>query len=82
MNARKIQALPMTWHSMKTAPKDVRIILLYEYPRLVVVGFWRTDKYAVIPRPYWGNDREPSWGREWLRTNNPSHWIPLPMVPR
>jgi len=82
MNARKIQALPMIWHPMKTAPKDVRIILLYEYPRLVVVGFWRTENYAEIPRPYWGNDREPSWGREWLRTNTPTHWIPLPMVPR
>lgn len=73
------------WQPIETAPKDERILLLFDTPIFtdinVAIGKWKDDRYASNPRPYWTHDRERSVGTRETRKNQPTHWMPLPSGP-
>ncbi len=72
---------PDDWQPIETAPKDVDVLLFC--PRFGVVrGRWSDEKYAKTPRPYWKNDRTNLFGIQETRKNQPTHWMPLPEVPK
>lgn len=70
----------MEWQPIETAPKDCDI-LLYCKLRGVVRGEWNDCKYFKNPKPYWTNDRETIFGVISTRSDQPTHWIPLPDAP-
>lgn len=75
----------MTWQPIETAPKDGTRILLAgpEGPfKQPVVGRWDEDKYAAKPKPYWNNDRAGIFGIREIRTNQPTHWMPIHQMPK
>ena len=66
--------------AINQAPKE-RDILLY-VPRIGWVrGKWDDDKYAKSQKPYWTNDREVIFGIRRTRSEQPTHWLPLPDSP-
>ena len=70
------------WMPIKTAPRQERILLLYAKPLFtgidVLIGFWEFNHYAKNPRPYWSHDLEGLAGKHNTRSNQPTHWMPLP----
>ncbi|MCR4334334.1 MAG: hypothetical protein NUV47_01215 [Patescibacteria group bacterium] len=70
------------WMPIKTAPTHKRILLLYPKPIFtgidVIIGEWEFDHYAKKPRPYWSHDLERLTGKCATRSNQPTHWMPLP----
>jgi hypothetical protein len=68
-------------NTIDLAPKDARI-LLWCPVRGFVCGNWSEDKYAKKPRPYWTNDLEYLFGKTNTRTDQPTHWLPLPHKPK
>jgi hypothetical protein len=71
---------------IETAPKDKRILLVYETPFFTdhgtcfVCGKWDDDQYAARPRPYWTNDYDTLLGKRIVRGKQPIGWMPLPTV--
>jgi|GEM_PF-2459301 len=70
----------MEWQPIETAPKDMDV-LLHCPGRGAVRGKWNADQYARVPRPYWSNDRERTFGTRETRDDQPTHWMPLPEAP-
>lgn len=66
---------------IETAPKDRDILLLCPR-RGCVRGRWSDEKYASKPIPYWTNDRVNIVGTRETRADQPTHWMPLPDVPK
>lgn len=60
----------MKWKSIKSAPKDGTLILLYG------VGYMKTGYYDLSPQI--GNYSNWRWGL----TVNPTHWMYLPETPK
>ena len=70
----------LEWQPIETAPKDgTRLILLRG--KGVVCGYWNDDKYIQKSQPYWSHDQERIWGVRDAKTNQPTHWMPLPAPP-
>lgn len=69
------------WRDIATAPKDGTRILLARRGGKVVAGRWDEDRYRQKPRPFWTDDEERIWGRDALRRDTPSGWMPLPTPP-
>ena len=73
------------WQDIATAPKNgTRILLLWQHagePRMAV-GSWHDDKYSAKPRPYWHTDETLLMGMTYTRSNQPTHWQPLPSPPQ
>lgn len=64
------------WMPIETAPKDEKCLIVINDQ--VYFGYWRDDKYAKTPRPYWGGEFETIWGTREARLNKPTQWMPLP----
>ena len=67
------------WQPIETAPRDGRSILIFEpadsdYPQLPRADDWR---FAI---GYWR--RTGSWGNRNAARVNPTHWMPLPELPK
>lgn len=69
----------MNWLPMTSAPKDGTMILL-ACPYRVEIGKWDDCKYSSFPRPYW--KRNSVFGVKYERDNQPTAWMPLPILPR
>lgn len=69
------------WQPIDTAPKDGGDLLLYCPLRGVVRGSWNICRYHTTPKPYWTHDREQLYGVRETRSDQPSHWMPLPKAP-
>ena len=70
----------MKWQPIETAPKDKDILLFC--PRLGVVrGCWNDCKYHKNSKPYWTNDRADIFGVRYTKSDQPTHWMPLPDAP-
>jgi hypothetical protein len=71
------------WQPIETAPKDGTKIMLY-CPRLGVCGpgHWEVQRYLRRPKPFWSHWGETIWGIQWLRADQPTHWMPLPEPPK
>ena len=76
------------WMPIETAPKDGTRILLYFPPqhpswtRTIEGGFYEKDRFAKKPRPYWTGDGERVYGVLHYRTNQPTHYQPIPAPPQ
>ena len=77
----------MTQQPIETAPKGTdaigdRInILLFFPPWGWIRGYWENEQYAKKPAPYWRCDQAHLWGLRRVRSNQPTHWMPLPPPP-
>lgn len=73
------------WQPIETAPKDNRILLGWVVGIFTgincVIGRWNNDSYAKKPRPYWTHDLERLTTVYGTRSNQPTHWMPLPEPP-
>lgn len=75
------------WMPIDTAPKNGTRLNLYwgDIPLFTGIsscyGSWDADKYATKPRPYWTHDKERLSGVKETRSNQPTHWMPLPAAP-
>jgi hypothetical protein len=69
------------WRPIETAPKDGTEVLLYCPEQGVARGRWNDCRYASNPRPYWTNDAERLFGVSRTRSDQPTHWMPLPAPP-
>lgn len=67
------------WQDIETAPKDGTSILGCN-SRGVFIFRWNTDEYARRVRPYWDSYGY-VWGTTALRSDQPTHWMPLPEPP-
>jgi hypothetical protein len=65
------------WQPIETAPKDRRIRMFVDGEEKH--GRWDDDKYAKKPRPHWR--WEGGYSITNVRTNQPTHWMPLPAPP-
>lgn len=65
------------WQPIETAPKDKKIILAC---REVEIGRWDDDSFSKKPRPFW--NRWSVFGVSRERANQPTHWMPLPELPK
>ena len=77
----------MTWQPIETAPKGtdaigdrIRIQLFFPVWGWMY-GYWETDQYAKKPRPYWNCDQASAFGSKRVRSNQPTHWMPIPPPP-
>lgn len=66
------------WKPIETAPKSGTYVLCWNGIR---VDMWHWDKqpYNTRPRPYWS--RVGPWGALNDRSQQPTHWMPLPKPP-
>ena len=82
LEAMRKDAERYLWRPIETAPKDGTEILVY-CPRLGVCGpaKWDVNKFAKTPRPFWSHWGERIWGVTWVRSDQPTHWMPLPGPP-
>jgi hypothetical protein len=69
------------WLPIANAPKDCEILLFCKFCG-VVRGRWNDCRYANKPRPYWTHDRERVFGVAACRSDQPTHWVPLPTPPK
>lgn len=73
------------WRPIETAPKDESIIMLFradeKHWASISTGYFKNDRFARNPKPYWGGPHERSLGIRWYRENPPTHWMPLPAAP-
>ena len=72
------------WESIKSAPKDKRIMLYYPdefMGQSVLIGKWADDNYKKTPTPHFTNDFEHLAGLKYTRYNQPTHWMPIPDGP-
>lgn len=63
------------WQPIETAPKDGTVILLYRYLRgslSFVIGYATNDGI----KPIWMEYSAP------FKTIEPTHWMPMPEVPK
>lgn len=70
------------WMPIETAPKDQKIMTACPDGSINAPAFWYPDKYAKKPRPYWTSNAEYLWGKAASRANQPTHWRPLPPLPK
>ncbi|MND69712.1 hypothetical protein D3C80_612000 [compost metagenome] len=74
------------WRPIETAPKDESIIMLFradeKHWASISTGYFKNDRFARNPKPYWGGPHERSLGIRWYRENPPTHWMPLPEAPK
>jgi hypothetical protein len=68
------------WQPIETGPKNRKILLVIM--DRVVIGEWDDDHFARKPRPYWESTTGRLIGKMWSRANQPTHWMPLPTVPK
>jgi len=69
------------WQPIETAPKDCNVLLYYPL-RGAIRGTWIDEEYAKNPKPYWRHDHAYIFGTGEARTNQPTHWMPLPGAPK
>lgn len=70
---------PVTsWQPIATAPKQGQVLLRWPGRRSPCVGSWCPDSSARTPAPYWSGDTDRWIGVRETRTNQPTHWMPLP----
>lgn len=70
------------WMPIETAPKDQKIMTARPDGSINAPAFWYPDQYAKKPRPYWTSNAEYLWGKVASRANQPTHWRPLPPLPK
>lgn len=77
-----VDGMPMEWMPMETAPKDGTKFLAW-WPTVTLGSiqftYWDDQKYHVKPLPRFIYDGH--WGASDSRSNQPTHWMPLPAPP-
>ena len=76
----------MEWQPIETAPKDGSKILLFIPSNVsrwhVSAGYWRDDAHARKASPFWCAETSHLMGITWMRSHQPTHWMPLPAPPK
>ena len=71
------------WQPIETAPTNERILLAYQNPVFtgvkVITGAYEKDTYSNKPKPYWKHDLYRLSGVSATRSNQPTHWMPIPL---
>lgn len=80
MSANIISGAPQ-WQSIETAPTDGTKLLLLSPFAGICVGWFDSDTFAKKPKPFW------SLISNWRSTTDarakpPTHWMPLPELPK
>lgn len=75
---------PSGWQDIATAPKDPKKAMLLYMGRDVAIGKWSMESHAKRPRPCWISSKGAYglFGISWDRSNQPTHWMPLPEPPK
>lgn len=71
----------MRWRTIKSAPKDGQTILVVNEGHVVTVAWRYDDRWGAV----WGKEdyvQDGSIDDTALIARNPTHWMPLPNLPK